>query len=88
MAKDEEVEIRRAPKIFPWMLTGGVVGILLALVMGMFSPADDSLPANFVGLLVISFGALGLGLGALFAIVYDLISSRRARRAIANRVTE
>lgn len=88
MAKEEEVEIRRAPKMFPWMLTGGLLGVVIALVMGLFAPQDETLPANFVGLLLISFGALGLGLGALFAIVYDLISSRRARRAIANRVTE
>lgn len=88
MAIEEEVEIRRAPKLLPWMLTGAILGIALALILGFLTPSNPELPANFLGLLLISLGALGLGLGAGFAIVYDLISSRRARRAIANRVTE
>lgn len=84
----EEIEIRRAPKILPWMLTGAVVGLLLALALSLITPANSELPENFVGLMLIAFGSLGLGLGAAFAIGYDLISSRRAKRAIANRVTE
>jgi hypothetical protein len=37
---------------------------------------------------MIALGSLGLGLGVLIAIIFDLVSSRRAKRAIANRVTE
>jgi len=88
MANEEEVEIRRAPKLLPWMITGAILGIVLALILGLLTPSNPELPDNFLGLLLISLGALGLGLGAGFAIVYDLISSRRASRAIANRVTE
>lgn len=84
----EEIEIRRAPKILPWMLTGAVLGILIALAISLITPPNSELPENFLGLMLIAFGSLGLGLGAAFAIGYDLISSRRAKRAIANRVTE
>ena len=84
----EEIEIRRAPKLLPWMLTGSVIGILIALLLSLITPANSELPENFTGLMLIAFGSLGLGLGAAFAIGYDLISSRRAKRAIANRVTE
>ena len=88
MAKDEEVEIRRAPKILPWMLTGAVIGAVVALIFGLFTPDSPDIPENFVGLLLVSLSALGLGLGLGFAIIFDLVSSARAKRAIANRVTE
>ena len=88
MANNEEVEIRRAPKIVPWMLTGATLGIVIALVLGLFVQPGPEVPENFVGLLMVALGALGLGLGIGFAIIYDLISARRAKRAIANRVTE
>jgi hypothetical protein len=84
----EEIEIRRAPKILPFMLTFAALGMLVAVLMLLITPPDAELPENFFGLTLISFGSLGLGLGAAFAITYDLISARRAKRAIANRVTE
>jgi len=84
----EEIEIRRAPKILPFMLTFAGLGMLIAVVFLLFTPADAQLPENFFGLTLIAFGSLGLGAGAVFAIAYDLISARRAKRALANRVTE
>jgi hypothetical protein len=85
---DEEIEIRRAPKVLPWMLTGAAVGMVAALILSLVTPPNPELPENFLGLMLIAFGSLGLGLGVLFAIAFDLISARRAKRAIANRVTE
>jgi hypothetical protein len=84
----EEIEIRRAPKVLPFMLTFAALGMLVAVILLLITPPNDALPENFFGLTLISFGSLGLGLGAAFAIAYDLISSRRAKHAIANRVTE
>jgi hypothetical protein len=84
----EEIEIRRAPKILPFMLTFAGLGMLIAVVFLLLTPADANLPENFFGPTLIAFGSLGLGAGAVFAIAYDLISARRAKRALANRVTE
>jgi ABC-type multidrug transport system permease subunit len=85
---DEEIEIRRAPKVLPWMLTGAVFGILIALVLFLITPPNPDLPENFLGLMLIAFGSLGLGLGVGIAIGFDLISANRAKRATAHRVTE
>ncbi len=84
----EEIEIRRAPKILPFMLTFAAFGMLIAALLLLISPNNPELPENFFGLALIAFGSLGWGLGAVFAIAYDLISARRAKRALANRVTE
>ena len=85
---NEEIEIRRAPKVLPWMLTGGLVGAVAALALYFLSPGNSEVPENFLGLLVIALASLGLGLGVGFAIVFDLVSARRAKRATANRVIE
>jgi len=70
------------------MLTGAAIGMLIALALSLLTPANPELPENFLGLMLISFGSLGLGLGVGIAIAFDLISARRAKRATANRVTE
>lgn len=85
---EEEIEIRRAPKVLPWMLTGAAIGMLIALALSLLTPPNPELPENFLGLMLISFGSLGLGLGVGIAIAFDLISARRAKRATANRVSE
>jgi hypothetical protein len=84
----EEIEIRRAPKVLPWMITGGLLGALVAVVLYLLSPSGAEVPENFLGLMVIALSSLGLGLGVGFAIIFDLVSSRRAKRAVANRVIQ
>lgn len=70
------------------MLTGAAIGMLIALALSLLTPTNPELPENFLGLMLIAFGSLGLGLGVALAIAFDLISARRAKRATANRVTE
>jgi hypothetical protein len=85
---NEEIEIRRAPKVLPWMITGGLLGALVAVILYLLSPGGAEVPENFLGLMVIALSSLGLGLGVGFAIIFDLVSSRRAKRAVANRVIQ
>ena len=86
--KPEEVEIRRAPKILPMALTGAAIGAVLAVVLYLLIPEANRSSANIFGLLLISLGSLGLGLGVAFSIIYDITTARRAKRALANRVIE
>ena len=88
MAENEEIEIRRAPKVLPWMFTGSALGVIIAILIFVIAPENSEVPENFFGLLMIALGSLGLGLGVMVAIIFDLVSSRRAKKAIANRVTE
>ena len=70
------------------MFTSSALGVLIAITIYVVAPDNAEVPENFFGLLMIALGSLGLGLGVLVAIIFDLVSSRRAKRAIANRVTE
>lgn len=84
----EEVEIRRAPKILPMALTGAAIGAVMAFVLFLLIPEENRSSANIFGLLLLTLGSLGLGLGVAFSIIYDITTARRAKRALANRVTE
>lgn len=77
----QEVSIRRAPKYLQFLLTGFVLGILIALVAGLSSP-------EVVGLLVVLGGIIGGGIGALLALVFDSFYRRRGRKLLATKITE
>ena len=84
----EEVELRRAPKMAVWAITGAVLGAVLAFVLFLFIPADQRSNENILGLLILSLGSLGFGLGLVFALAVDLITSRKTKLALAERANQ
>jgi hypothetical protein len=85
MQNPEEVEIRKAPKILPWALTGAVIGVLIAFLLYALIPAESRSSEDLLGLLLVALGSLGLGLGVALAIVLDLVSARRTKLVSAIR---
>ena len=85
MEKPEEVEIRKAPKVLAFALTGAVLGLIAALVLYLLIPATQRSSEDIFGLLLVALGSLGLGLGVVAAIFMDLITSRRVKKASAIR---
>ena len=85
MEKPEDVEIRKAPKVLAFALTGAVIGLLAALVLYGLIPVDQRSSRDILGLLLVALGSLGLGLGVVTAIFLDLITSRRVKKASAIR---
>lgn len=84
--KKEQVLIRRAPRLLPFAITGGVIGaglgILSYLIFG------QQTPENPLGLLIIGFGALGTGVGISIAVTLDWLFVKRTKRASADRISE
>jgi hypothetical protein len=76
-----EVKIRRAPKYLHFALTGFVLGIIVALFMGLSSPA-------IVGLLIVFGGIAGGGIGIILALVFDVIYRSRGKKLMATKVNE
>ncbi|BDQ00920.1 hypothetical protein AKACHI_12560 [Aquiluna sp. KACHI24] len=85
MEKREEVEIRRAPKLLAWALTGAVFGLVFATLLYVLIPEANRSSEDVFGLLLVALGSLGLGLGVAFSLFFDLFSSRRVKRAEAVR---
>ena len=86
--KPEQVEIRRAPKVLAFTLTGAVIGVVVAFVLNFLIPEDSRSNENVLGLLLVALGSLGLGLGVAMAIAVDLISSRKPKQATASRTNK
>lgn len=76
-----EVNIRRAPKYLHFALTGFVLGIVTALVLGLSSP-------GVVGLLIVFGGIAGGGIGIILALVFDAIYRSRGKKVTATKVNE
>ena len=85
MENPEEVEIRRAPKVLPWALTGAVFGLVIAFALYFVIPEANRSSENILGLLLVSLGSLGLGLGVALALGVDLLTATKAKRATAIR---
>lgn len=88
MEKPEEVEIRKAPKVLPWALTGAVFGMIVALVLSLVAPESEASDYNVLGLLLVSLGSLGLGVGIAFAVIVDFVTATRAKKATAVRAEQ
>ena len=81
IVSNAEVNIRRAPKYLHFALTGFVLGIIAALVMGLSSPA-------IAGLLIVFGGIAGGGTGIILALVFDAIYRSRGKKVTATKVNE
>jgi Na+/melibiose symporter-like transporter len=86
--KPEEVEIRRAPKLLAFIITGIVLGAIAAVLFYLAIPAENRSSENVLGLLFVTLCSAGLGFGILTSVTIDLVSQRRVKRALANRVSE
>jgi hypothetical protein len=85
---EEEVNIRRAPKLLPFGLTGALVGIILGVLVYLLVPNTESEGENALGLFIVYFGGTFAGLGVILAIVLDWLTVRRSNRAVAERSEE
>jgi hypothetical protein len=89
MAQSEKVEIRRAPKFLPFLLTGGAVGLFLALILffgtGQFAKQDW---ASMLGVLVAFMCGIGAFGGLYLAVIFDRISKAKAKQTTATKLEE
>ena len=83
-----EVTIRRAPKFSVFLILGGALGAIVTLVLTMSQPADPEVGYSALFGYFLLFGLpAGVLLGALVAILLDLISKRRAKHVTAELTT-
>ncbi len=88
LSDTQEVRVRRAPKVPAFLILGGGLGAIATYILTSLYPADP----------LIGFGALfayfalfgipaGVVLGALVALILDVIASRRAKVTVMQRET-
>ncbi|KQO97859.1 hypothetical protein ASF30_15415 [Leifsonia sp. Leaf264] len=83
-----EAVVRRSPRYLRFLLTGAVVGILVALVLTVTFPANDEFSSGQVfGFLLLLCGIIGMTLGAVVALILDRTLAKRARTEAVEHTT-
>lgn len=81
---EQQVTIRRAPKVPVFLILGGALGSIVTLVLTMLQPADPNVGyAALFGYFLLYGLPAGVLLGALVAIVLDILSRRSVRTVTA-----
>jgi F0F1-type ATP synthase assembly protein I len=71
MAK-QKVTVRRAPKLTSFIATGFIVGVVVAAFVSYGMPTDPAVGAGATfGFFAIMFSLIGMGAGAVVALVLD-----------------
>lgn len=80
-----QVVVRRSPRYNHFMLFGAIIGAVVALILTFAFPPNGTYDrAQVFGYLVLVGVALGVGLGALVALMLDRIVGRRGKSVIAD----
>lgn len=82
----EKVSIRRSPKYLPFLITGGVIGVILAGILGLSIPTEQRTAEPVVTYLIAYLGAGGAVLGIIAAMIADRIGVARAKTVEATKL--
>ncbi|MDO5752522.1 hypothetical protein [Arthrobacter sp.] len=79
-----KLHVRRAPKYVPFLIAGGLAGVVTAAMFTYLLPANENFEASSVfGLFTVLLVLPGVGLGAIVALVLDFRGRRRTRTLLA-----
>ncbi|MFB2585307.1 hypothetical protein [Herbiconiux liukaitaii] len=85
----DSVTVRRAPRYYRFMAVGLAVGVIVTIALTLSFPEQEDFTRlqvlGFTGLFIV---AICVALAAVFALVIDRVSRRRARTVQAARVEE
>lgn len=89
MSKDktETAKIRRAPKFIPFMLTGVLLGGVVAIILSLSITTEVGRTAGFITQLLVYCLGLGAGLGVLSAVIFDAATARRSKDVQVSKTT-
>ena len=84
--KTETLEIRKAPKFLPFMLTGSILGLILGVVVYSLIPAENRTGQDIFGYLVIFLMAVGFAGGTFLAVILDWVSRAQIKQVEATKL--
>ncbi|WP_129358996.1 MFS transporter [Rothia uropygioeca] len=86
---EREVLVRRAPSVIAFLITGLVLGLIVAAISTFLGPADQKYTLGAIfGMMAVIFGTLGAVLGAVVGLIADRISRKKATRFRAVRIDD
>ncbi|HEY8294275.1 MAG TPA: hypothetical protein VIG41_02955 [Micrococcaceae bacterium] len=84
-----EIIVRRAPKFVPFLVAGGIVGVLVAAVVAWGAPGNAEYDRSTIfGFFAVLLAVPGVVSGGIVALILDRVSIRRMERAVVESVPE
>ncbi|KHL05370.1 hypothetical protein [Sinomonas humi] len=82
MPSQRQITVRRAPKFVPFLVTGGLLGAIAAVIFGSGGDLPDGYTSQSAfGYFLVLFVAVGVLVGGVAVLIVDRVSIKRARRA-------
>ncbi|MFM1984784.1 MAG: hypothetical protein RL723_1219 [Actinomycetota bacterium] len=86
--KTQQVSIRRSPKFLPFLITGGVIGVILGAGLGLSIPADQRTAEPVITYLIAYGAGIGVVAGIVAALIVDRIGVARAKTLEATKLEQ
>ena len=83
-----KVEIRRSPKFLPFLITGGVIGLIIGAGLGLSIPAEQRTAEPVITYLIAYGTGIGAVAGIVAAVIVDWIGVARAKTLEATKLEQ
>lgn len=86
--REQEMTVRSAPKMWPFLILGAVAGVLVALIVALTgTPSSDYTLGGTFGYFAIIFGVIGVGIAGVIFLILDRRSLKKSRSVSAKPLT-
>lgn len=82
----ENVTIRRSPKFLPFLITGGVIGVIVAAALGLSIPEAQRTAEPVITYLIAYGAGIGVVAGIVAAVIIDWIGTAKAKTVEATKL--
>jgi quinol-cytochrome oxidoreductase complex cytochrome b subunit len=87
-SQTEKVTVRRSPKYLTFIITGAVIGVIVAGVIGLMIPEQQRTAEPVVTYLIAYLGGIGVVLGIVAALIVDRIGLAKAKTVEATKLKQ
>jgi hypothetical protein len=87
-SQTEKVTVRRSPKYLTFIITGAVIGVIVAGVIGLMIPEQQRTAEPVVTYLIAYIGGIGVVLGIVAALIVDRIGLAKAKTVEATKLKQ
>ena len=87
-SQTEKVTVRRSPKYLTFIITGAVIGVIVAGVIGLTIPEQQRTAEPVVTYLIAYIGGIGVVLGIVVALIVDRIGLSKAKTVEATKLKQ
>jgi len=85
-ASEVTVKVRRSPKFLPFVLSGILLGVVVAFILNALIAPENRTDTNILGYLVLYCAGAGLALGVLAVLALEAFFRARAKQVSATKL--